>query len=324
MAYCSKCGTEIDSNCKICPNCESPIVENAVVTEDVPKKKKIAATIGNIVLYIIGVFILLFAFVYIGESILTGVCFILSALFAFPFTLSVIKTFKGKEEILHKIFSKIRIFAFIILFIVGCFIAPDIDTDDNTPTDQNPPVEEVTFTQSDALKAAEDYLTENKTQIYKQVSESLGFENSFGTIFSEPEAASYKDYWKINQSCRMFKSESDYIGYDFDIVYTVKSKDDITADIIIKIDEKIAIGSWDYSYKFEDTEISGTFVLGEDGKYSEDIYKNKTFSETQTGTWEIKDGAVFAYRNGSKANAIEYEHINGALVNNHHEFIKQK
>ena len=83
-----------------------------------------------------------------------------------------------------------------------------------------------------------------------------------------------------------------------------------------------AVGTWSGTYEYNGNYFSVSFVLSSDGEYSYISYKNGDFNKSETGTWEIEDGAVVLHVDGNTSKSTIYEYDGDALVNNNHKFYK--
>ncbi len=91
------------------------------------------------------------------------------------------------------------------------------------------------------------------------------------------------------------------------------------------ISREEAIGTWSGAYEYDGNNFAIAFELKSDGNYSEVVYKNGSFSEINTGTWEVKDGDVYTYETGGKYewDYVKYDFKGDALVNGGHKFYKK-
>ena len=89
------------------------------------------------------------------------------------------------------------------------------------------------------------------------------------------------------------------------------------------ISKEEAVGTWSGAYVYNGNQFARSFVLSEDGKYTEVTMKNGSLSSTETGTYEIKGGKVILHESGDESISTVYEYKNGKPVNNDHEFSKK-
>ena len=62
--------------------------------------------------------------------------------------------------------------------------------------------------------------------------------------------------------------------------------------------------------------------MTDDDTYASVTYKNGSYYETESGTYEIDGMKVSLHPNGNTGHSTPYEYKNGKLVNNGHEFSK--
>ena len=88
------------------------------------------------------------------------------------------------------------------------------------------------------------------------------------------------------------------------------------------ISEKSAVGTWSGEYDYNGNHFARTFVLDEDGNYTEVTTKNGELYDTETGTYEVKIGKVLLHEDGNTDTSTPYTYRFGKLVNNDHVFTK--
>lgn len=113
--FCEWCGTALDPKAKICPNCQEP--------------KKTGTAVGRAVSTFFAVLFLILALGSMGQSFVSGICFLLFALLLLPFTKGLIRKATHNNMKLRKALKPVRALVLIALFLIGGSALPESDTD---------------------------------------------------------------------------------------------------------------------------------------------------------------------------------------------------
>ncbi len=112
--FCEWCGNALDPKAKACPNCAEP--------------KKSGTFIGKAISTFFAVLFIVAALVGIGESLVTGISFLLFGLLLLPVTKDFIRKITHNNMKLRKILKPARVMVLVVLFFVGGAALPESDT----------------------------------------------------------------------------------------------------------------------------------------------------------------------------------------------------
>lgn len=112
--FCEWCGTALDQKAKVCPNCQEP--------------KKVGTVVGKAVSTFFAVLFLIGAISAIGQSFVSGICFLLFALLLLPFTKGLIRKATHNNMKLRKTLKPVRVVVLIALILIGGSALPESDT----------------------------------------------------------------------------------------------------------------------------------------------------------------------------------------------------
>lgn len=87
-----------------------------------------------------------------------------------------------------------------------------------------------------------------------------------------------------------------------------------------KLSSKDLIGKWNCSWVYNGYRFDVTLEFFSDGTCSEVMYRDLSFYDLDNGVFTI-DGNIVTFDGDG---LIEYEYSHGRLINNNHEFIKEK
>ena len=82
-------------------------------------------------------------------------------------------------------------------------------------------------------------------------------------------------------------------------------------------------GTWQCSWDYNGNHIDCEIVLNSDGTFIRTYYKNGSYSETETGTFDINGSSLETHENGNEGVVITYKITSDNLVNNGHKFVKK-
>ena len=120
--FCSWCGTLIDANAKICPNCHEP--------------KKNDSAIMKVLCYIFTFFCLILA-IASTDNLIALLCFLLTAILASPFTKKMLIKTTHKNISHRNLLVRARIIATILLFFIAFGAIPSSESNNSVSNDTN-------------------------------------------------------------------------------------------------------------------------------------------------------------------------------------------
>ena len=114
--YCGWCGTEVDSNAVVCPNCHEKT------------KDSLMAKLSNILGVVAAVFLVIMGLAFGTENAtMTTVMFIVAAVLLLPFIKNLIRKVTFGKKSLRMILSLGRIALVIVLLVGGCSAMPEAE-----------------------------------------------------------------------------------------------------------------------------------------------------------------------------------------------------
>lgn len=208
--FCEWCGTALDPNAKICPNCKEP--------------KKSGPAIMRVLGYVFSVMCLMW--VFSGYPVAGTVCFALVAILALPVTKKVIIKATHNNLNLRKILVPVRVIAVVVLFVIALSYVPVSEreeTDSEINRDQASQSEEVELTEAEIEKIVGNAL-------YNKISNNKNYRSSLDPGATKYKIASIEDegdkyvvygngyfYDKYGKLCYPYSDDSGSYAFSFEV-----------------------------------------------------------------------------------------------------------
>lgn len=181
--FCEWCGTALDQNAKVCPNCQEP--------------RKVGTVVGKAVTTFFAVLFLIGAIGAIGQSFVSGICFLLFALLLLPFTQGLIRKATHNNMKLRKTLKPVRVVVLIALILIGGSALPESDTNDN-----NAEINSNQSTESDYVELSEKEINALVADaLYKEIDSNKNYRSTL-----DPGATRY-------EISRIEDEEKQYVVY---------------------------------------------------------------------------------------------------------------
>lgn len=235
---CEKCEVKLDSTHNYCKWCGCSIVENAKKCPQCKQKLKKESIIGKIICYIVSaIFLIASLGMFAVNGAVSAICFILFAVLLFPAVKKIFKKTADKSPKSTNIIIKVRALALVVFLIVGFAVMPETESSGFSfgKSSNDASASEPITSESQALKAADDYLSKNEVYVNQLISSKLGFETFYAPKYGGKEVVSRYDYWNVtyygNMTGYTDKYQTDIEIYKFSIILTVKEDGNISVSV---------------------------------------------------------------------------------------------
>ncbi len=233
---CDSCGVKMYSTHNFCRWCGNALETNAKKCLVCGEKSKKDFILIPILCYILGIALIIGGLCVANDFALSGIALALFGLFLLPVIKKLVRIISGKKKVLFKTFNILRLALAAIFFVIYVSAIPadyEPPVKENKPT--NSSVSAAITSQSEAIKAADKYISQNETYINQQIASKLGFVTFYTPKYGGKDAAEHHNYWNItyygNMTGYIDKYQTDIENYKFTIILTVKQDGDISIHV---------------------------------------------------------------------------------------------
>lgn len=219
--FCRWCATEIPATAKKCPNCG--------------EKAKRDFVLATILGYVIGIVCIIGGLCTIGMSAAMGIPFTLLGIVALPAIRNLIRVTTCQKGILHKVAKVLRLIVLVVLFVLVVVASDKVDRPTAGTDTGSSDVGVAITTESEAVKAADKYMAQNKAYINQLLADKLGYETFYDPQYGGKDVVSRNGHWNItyygNMTGYLDKYKTNIEMFKIEVLLTVKENGDITVNV---------------------------------------------------------------------------------------------